>query len=189
MLTTIRAEGVLQTFGICNVAYFPLEADAHLHADTARFLSTVGIPSSSFFTAMVDPEDPADFEPVPSLKLSFEEDGAQGPPESEGWEVLGQFVYATVALDPVDGRIYSFPEGEEFYVPMHTDVSSLVHALTVLEEGKRQYTKLPPRDMQGYADVVEHMRQRITAVDETPFASADGEWSKVFEEISLGMWG
>ncbi|MFJ3575834.1 hypothetical protein [Streptomyces rubiginosohelvolus] len=33
------------------------------------------------------------------------------------------------------------------------------------------------------------LRETITRFDETPFASEDGEWSKFFEEIALGMWG
>ncbi|MFP8886063.1 SUKH-4 family immunity protein [Streptomyces mangrovi] len=189
MLTEIRPENVRKTFGIQNITYFPLASNAHIHRDTALFLASAGIPSSSFFTSMLDPEDQSPFEFTPSLKLAFEEDGATCPPEAEKWEILGQFVYADVALDPEDGKIYSFPEGEGFYVPMHADVSSLVHALITLEKGRHQYTKLADRDLPGYAEVVERMKEEITAVDETPFASADGEWSKVFEEIALGMWG
>ncbi|GAA3620465.1 SUKH-4 family immunity protein [Streptomyces chitinivorans] len=189
MVSDIQPEEVRSVFGISNITYFPLESDAHIHRETARFLSAIGLPSTSFFTVTLDPEDQSPFEFTPSLRLAFEEDGVACPPGSERWEILGQFVYADVALDPEDGRVYSFPEGEGFYVPMHADVSSLVHALITLEEGRRRYTRLPDRDLSGYSDITDWMRKRITAVDETPFAGADGEWSKVFEEIALGMWG
>ncbi|MET9439011.1 SUKH-4 family immunity protein [Streptomyces sp. NPDC006551] len=66
----------------------------------------------------------------PSLKAAFDADGATLPKDASHWEVLGEFQYATVALDPRTGNVYSFAEGEEFYVPMHQDVSSLVHTLT-----------------------------------------------------------
>ncbi|MEV6652040.1 SUKH-4 family immunity protein [Streptomyces sp. NPDC051219] len=192
MLTSITAEKVIETFGLNAVTYFPRVAGAHMQESTAHFLSNVGLPEDSFFSPRIGLEDesPARLTFGPSLNAIFEADGAQCPPESEGWEVLGGFVYATVAIDPRDGRIYAFPEGEEFYVPMHADVSSLVHSLIVLEKGKSEYKKLPQLDEdQARIEVVERMKQEIMAVDETPFVSADGEWSKVFEEISFGMWG
>ncbi|MCT6781480.1 SUKH-4 family immunity protein [Streptomyces sp. CS7] len=115
--------------------------------------------------------------------------GALLPEGAEQWEVLGEFQYATVALDPQTGRIYSFAEGEEFYIPMHQDVSSLVHTLTVVETGLAELKKLPRNDDQARAEAVEALRETITRLDETPFASEDGEWSRFFEEIALGMWG
>nr|WP_306284184.1 SUKH-4 family immunity protein [Streptomyces sp. Termitarium-T10T-6] len=48
---------------------------------------------------------------------------------------------------------------------------------------------LPRNDDQARAEAVEALRETITRLDETPFASEDGEWSRFFEEIALGMWG
>jgi len=43
----------------------------------------------------------------------FDAQGRVCPPEARGWLVLAYFSYSLVALDPTDGRVYSFPEGED----------------------------------------------------------------------------
>ncbi|MFE5662702.1 SUKH-4 family immunity protein [Streptomyces niveus] len=191
MLTRIPVSSVIGTFGLTSITYFPRTAGGHLHGPTAEFLSHVGLPENSFYSPRLDLANrkSSRLDDTPSIAEFFEVVGAICPPEAETWEVIGGFIYATVAIDPRDGRIYSFPEGEEFYVPMHADVSSLVHSLIVLEQGKADYRNLS-RDDGGVAaaEAVERMKQRITTVDPTPFASADSEWEKLFEEISFGMW-
>ncbi|KQX50034.1 MULTISPECIES: SUKH-4 family immunity protein [unclassified Streptomyces] len=189
MLIDVQAGQVLSTFGLTGVTYFPRPTSSHMHPGTARFLATVGLPSSNLFSTKLDLDSPDQLECQPSLKAAFDADGAVLPEGAEQWESLGEFQYATVALDPQTGQIYSFAEGEEFYVPMHQDVSSLVHTLTVAEAGLAELKKLPRNDDQARAEAVENLRESITQVDQTPFASEDGEWSRFFEEISLGMWG
>ncbi|MFD4318991.1 SUKH-4 family immunity protein [Streptomyces sp. NPDC058548] len=191
MLTNIDTSDVVGTFGLTAVTYFPHVQDAHLDRSTANFLATVGLPENTFFSPRLDLEDEnlARLAFGASVKVSFEKDGATCPPETVTWEELGGFQYAMVAVDPTDGRIYAFSEGEVDYLPMHTDVSSLVHSLAVLEKGKAQYKGIDRDDDEARDRVVEHMRQEITAVDATPFADDEGEWPSLFEEINLGMWG
>ncbi|MFF6779006.1 SUKH-4 family immunity protein [Streptomyces sp. NPDC012637] len=189
MLIDIQPDQVLSTFGLTGVTYFPQHTHSLMHAGTARFLATVGLPSDKLFSTKLDLDATDLLEHRPTLKAAFDADGATLPEEAEQWEILGEFQYALVALDPRTGQLYSFAEGEEFYVPMHQDVSSLVHALTVIETGLADLKKLPRDDDQGRAEAVEKLRTNIAQVDETPFASEDGEWSRYFEEISLGMWG
>ncbi|MEU2119458.1 SUKH-4 family immunity protein [Streptomyces sp. NPDC016459] len=189
MLTDIQADQVLSTFGLTGVTYFPRPASSRMHPGTARFLATVGLPSSKLFSTKLDLDTPHQLECQPSLKAAFDADGATLPEGTEQWEILGEFQYATVALDPQTGQIYSFAEGEEFYVPMHQDVSSLVHTLTAVETGLTALKKLHHDDDQARAVAVETLREHITQVDQTPLASEDGEWSRFFEEITLGMWG
>ncbi|MEU8763942.1 SUKH-4 family immunity protein [Streptomyces sp. NPDC048659] len=199
MLIDIRADQVPATFGAAGVTYFPRYAGSRLHAPTAGFLATVGLPSGKLFSTKVDlgeyeePAAPDRLSPGlscrPSLQAAFDAEGAALPEEAASWEILGEFQYATVALDPASGKVYSFAEGEEFPVPMHADVSSLVHALIVVETGVAELRELPHRDDLARAAAVEELRARITRVDETPFASEDGAWSAFFEELALGMWG
>ncbi|WP_435970200.1 SUKH-4 family immunity protein [Streptomyces sp. Qhu_M48] len=188
MLIDIRADQVLSAFGLTGVTYFP-RSTSRMHPGTARFLATVGLPSSKLFSTKLDLGSPDQLECRPSLQATFDAEGAVLPEGTEEWEVLGEFQYATVALDPQTGQIYSFAEGEEFYVPMHQDVSSLVHTLSVVEAGLAELKRLPRDDDQGRAEAVETLRESITRVDETPFASEDGDWSRFFEEAALGMWG
>lgn len=189
MLINIQADQVLSTFGLTGVTYLPQPVGGHLHEGTARFLASVGLPSSKLFSTKLDLDDTGRLKCRASLKTVFDADGATLPEEAELWEVLGQFQYATIALDPQTGQVYSFAEGEESYVPMHKDVSSLLHALTAVKTGLAELKKLPHHDNQAHAEAIERLRDRIVQIDETPFASDDGEWSRFFEEITFGMWG
>ncbi|MFH9575696.1 SUKH-4 family immunity protein [Streptomyces sp. NPDC017454] len=191
MLISITPRQVVDSFGLTCVTYFPRSADSHMRSEVAHFLSGVGLPESSFFSSRLDLEDESleRIDGRPTLKTAFEADGAECPPESEGWEILGVFNYATIAIDPSDGRIYSFPEGEENYTAMNTDISSFVHSLIALEQGKSEYKGLPVSEGDERARVVERVRQQISQADGTPFADEDSEWSRLFEEIGFGMWG
>ncbi|MFB7239347.1 SUKH-4 family immunity protein [Streptomyces sp. NPDC056269] len=179
---------VLSAFGLTGVTYFPRATSSRMHPGTASFLATVGLPSSKVFSTKLDLYSPGQFECRLFLQATFDAEGAVLPEGTEKWEVLGEFQYATVALDPQTGQIYSFAEGEEFYFPMHQDVSSLVHTLTVVETGLAELKKLPRNDDQARTGAVEALRETITRIDETPFASEDSQWSRFFEEIALGMW-
>ncbi|MEU4493451.1 SUKH-4 family immunity protein [Streptomyces sp. NPDC023998] len=189
MLANLSPEEVRNTFGLLGVVYYAEPAGSGLHVDTADFLARIGLPDNSMFSPKADIDDvERSMKMLPSLKEVFGADGPDCPPESEGWEVLGRFVYALVAIDPQDGRVYAFPEGEEFYVPLHADVSSFVHSLIVLEQGG--YKGIPnDEEYRSRAAVVNRMQERIVAVDPTPFGTAESEWVRIFEEITMGMWG
>ncbi|WP_405795644.1 SUKH-4 family immunity protein [Streptomyces sp. NBC_01506] len=189
MLIDIQAEDVRRVCRLAGVTYFPRVASGHLHPGTAGFLSAVGLPSTKFFSPKVDLDDAERLRCRPSLKAAFDKQQATCPPEANGWEILGDFVYATVVLDPETGRVYSFGEGEEFYVPMHSDVSALVHATIELEAGLTELRRIPHDDDQAREQAVGRLRQRVSDRDSVPFASEDGEWSKLFVEIGFGMWG
>lgn len=190
MLTRITTEDVIEAFGLGFITYFPQPVHGRLHGPTADFLATVGLPESKFFGPRLDLDDDSTqrLRFGPSLKASFERAGSELPPEAETWEKLGDFVYATVALDPRDGRVYAFPEGESDYQPMHLDVSSLVHALTVLHRGRVDFRKLGPDEDEQRGQIVDRMTQEITAVDPAPFADEEGEWETLFDQIRLNMW-
>ncbi|MEU9064995.1 SUKH-4 family immunity protein [Streptomyces sp. NPDC048430] len=181
---------MIEAFGLNSVTYLPQAEPRHLHGPTANFLATVGLPESKFFGTRADLDDDSAQRLGfgPSLKIHFERVGSELPPEAETWEHLGDFIYATVALDPRDGRIYAFPEGESDYQPMHSDISSLVHALIILNRGRADYLKLGTDDDEQRAHIVDRMTEKITAVDPTPFADEEGEWSTLFDQISLNMW-
>ncbi|WP_371241321.1 SUKH-4 family immunity protein [Streptomyces pimonensis] len=187
----ITPRQVVDSFGLACVTCFPRSADSHMRREVAHFLSDVGLPESSFFSSRLDLEDESleRIDDRPSLRAVFEADGAECPPESEGWEILGVFNCATVVIDPSDGRVHSFPEEEESYTAMNADLSSFVHSLIVLERGKSEYKGLPVDEEGERARVVERMRQQIYEVDETPFTDGESEWSRLFEEIGFGMRG
>ena len=190
MLTYITPEVVIEEFDLTSITYFPQVAPGHLHGPTAKFLATVGLPESKFFGPRMDLEDDSTqrLQFGASLKASFERAGSELPPEAEIWEKLGDFVYAAVALNPRDGQIYVFPEGESDYQPMHKDISSFVNALIVVNRGRTDYLKLGVDDDEQRAHIVDRMTQEITTVDPTPFEDEEGEWETLFDQIRLNMW-
>ncbi|MEU3607966.1 SUKH-4 family immunity protein [Streptomyces sp. NPDC035033] len=191
MLTDISPTEVVHRLGLRAVTYFPRVPGAHLHAPTAGFLATVGLPESTFFSPRLDLDGSA-LQRVaygPSVKAAFARYGVECPPGAEHWEEIGGFLYAMVAIAPETGMIYAFSEGEPEPRPMHADVSSLVHALMVLERGKAHYRGIGRDEEAARNAVLARMRQEITAVDPTPFADEEGEWPHLFEEIGYGMWG
>ncbi|WST42286.1 SUKH-4 family immunity protein [Streptomyces sp. NBC_01167] len=114
--------------------------------------------------------------------------GIRTAARAETWEKLGDFVYATVALNPRDGQIYAFPEGESDYQAMHKEISSFVNALIVVNRGRTEYLKLGPDDDEQRAHIVDRMTQEIATVDPTPFVDDEGEWETLFDRIRLNMW-
>ncbi|MGW0672411.1 hypothetical protein [Streptomyces sp. NPDC002746] len=95
MLIDIQADRVPRAFGLSGVTYFPSSEGGRLRAETAQFLSTVGLPSNKFFSPKLDLDDPVRLECRPSLKAMFDADGATCPSEAESWEALSEFQYAT----------------------------------------------------------------------------------------------
>ncbi|WP_433573622.1 SUKH-4 family immunity protein [Streptomyces sp. CA-251247] len=174
---------------VSPLSHFPQVAFGRLHGSTATFLASVGLPESKLFGHRMDLEDDSArrLQFGSSLKASLERAGSELPPEAETWEKLGDFVYATVALNPRDGQIYAFPEGESDYQAMHKDISSFVNALIVVNRGRTEYLKLGPDDEQR-AHIVDRMTQEIATVDTTPFVDDEGEWETLFDRIRLNMW-
>ncbi|WP_051842091.1 SUKH-4 family immunity protein [Streptomyces sp. NRRL F-5193] len=191
MLTTISPSQVIHQFGLGAVTYCPRVPGARLHAPTANFLASVGLPENKFFSPRLDLENgviPRLYY-GPSLQACLARDGIECPPGTERWEVIGGFIFAMVALDPENGTVHAFSEGEPEPLAMHADVSSLVHSLMVLERSQADYREIDPDDDAARDAVVARMRQEIVTVDPTPFAEDVSEWSNLFEEINLGMWG
>ncbi|MET9671005.1 SUKH-4 family immunity protein [Streptomyces sp. NPDC006475] len=181
---------MVEEFGLASITYFPQVAFGRLHGSTATFLASVGLPESKFFGPRMDLEDDSAhrLQFGSSLKASFERAGSELPPEAETWEKLGDFVYATVALNPRDGQIYAFPEGESDYQAIHKDISSFVNALIVVNRRRTEYLKLGPDDDEQRAHIVDRMTQEIATVDPTPFVDDEGEWETLFDQIRLNMW-
>ncbi|MFI8368475.1 SUKH-4 family immunity protein [Streptomyces sp. NPDC085466] len=57
------------------------------------------------------------------------------------------------------------------------------------ERGQAEYRGTNRDDDAARDAVVTRMRQDITTVDPTPFADDESRWSRLFEEVCLGMWG
>lgn len=174
---------VIEAFGIGGVTYYPLDSSALglPHEKTAKFLSSAGIPHDDVFMSRA--EAGAAEPEIILIGEKFDEQGRTCPPEARGWLVLAYFSYSLVALDPADGRVYSFPEGEDSCIPLHRDVESLTYSLLAL--------KSFVNSVQGGADreaSAAQMRHAIESFDALPFADPESEWNVIYGEIEDGVW-
>ncbi|MBM9623792.1 SUKH-4 family immunity protein [Streptomyces zhihengii] len=189
MLTTIPPQRLLDVFGITGVVYFAIPQESGLRQETAGFLSFTGLPTSKWFTPEDDLEERESISRTSGLLEYFEDEGSEAPAGCESWEILGRLLHWTIFIDPESGKVYEIPEGDDVITEIHADVTSLVHALIVLQEGEREFKGISDPDYTVHADIVERMKSEILRIDETPFSGAESCWNRLFEEISLGMWG
>ncbi|MFD9848532.1 SUKH-4 family immunity protein [Streptomyces parvus] len=183
MKFVITADEVRSVFGLSGVVHFPRHDAPHnrLNDRTARLLSAVGLPDTSWFMskASLRTDDVVDL-------VSWYGSRGAVPPACRRWLVLGLFVETTLALDPDEGAVYAIAEGEEEinYSPMHRDVESLVYALTKFEALLQELE----RGREGVGERVDALRGEITEFDPLPFADEESPWNPAFEEVIDGIW-
>lgn len=174
---------VIAAFGVDGVTYYPLDSSIPglRHEKTAKFLSSVGIPHDDVFMsrAEVGAADPE----IIVVGEKFDAQGRICPPEARGWLVLAYFSYSLVALDPADGRVYSFPEGEDSCIPLHRDVESLTYSLLALKGFGNSV-----QGEEGRESSAAQMRNSIESFDSLPFADPESEWNVIYDEIEDGVW-
>ncbi|MEV6423619.1 SUKH-4 family immunity protein [Streptomyces sp. NPDC051662] len=175
----ITPEELIGRYGITGVVYFPrYETDAYLHENTANFLSSIGLPHDEQFMTR------AEGAPI-SLSEKYAHHAEELPSQCENWLELGWFSYMVIALNPADGMVYAFPEGDplDSYVHLHRDVESLVHTLLAFQE----FTDACRSDAD--LDQLEtHFKEKINSFDPIPFAAEESEWARIIEEILEESW-
>ncbi|WP_078968090.1 MULTISPECIES: SUKH-4 family immunity protein [unclassified Streptomyces] len=68
--------------------------------------------------------------------------------------------------------------------PLHSDIESLVYALTEFESLRQ-----PLEDDDGETEErVGTLRAQISAFDPLPFADEESQWHLTFEEVIDGIW-
>ncbi|MFA7767959.1 SUKH-4 family immunity protein [Streptomyces sp. NRRL S-448] len=109
--------------------------------------------------------------------------GLQCPEGSRSWWSLGYLFTSLLALDPVSGTVYAFPEGAIGYVELHRDVECLVCALVELRKVETD------RD-NGVAPeaLAARLREAVGTFDPTPFTDGESQWSLAVEELEHGIW-
>ncbi|MFD3536424.1 hypothetical protein [Streptomyces sp. NPDC058664] len=80
---TITPQNVTDVHGLNGVTYFPHLVGSRMHPGTARFLVTVGLPSSKLFSTRLDLDTPGRLECRPSLKAAFDADGRSFGPRPD----------------------------------------------------------------------------------------------------------
>jgi hypothetical protein len=184
MSFAVTPDELLETFGPTGVVYFPRHdaPDTELDPRTADFLSRVGLPDNDYFKSK------AGIGQEESIRLAewFTPDGGRLPPRCRSWLVLAHFVASVIALDPVDGKVYAFGEGESptSFSQLHRDIESLVHALLL-------FARFDEQERGESGDIeseVRQLRSRIEAFDPLPFLDGRSQWALICEEVVDGIW-
>ncbi|MFF3838195.1 SUKH-4 family immunity protein [Streptomyces sp. NPDC001930] len=181
---TVTPQHVTSAYGLIGITYFPHSRIPGLDARTAKFLSTVGLPTSEVFTSRMDVEDPygPDIDAI-TLGSRFDHYGLQCPLESRSWWSLGHLFTSLLALDPKSGTIYAFPEGAVDYIELHRDVESLVFALIEFRRVENDH-----EDDVDPEELAARFRENVEAFDPTPFEDENSQWNLSLEELEHGIW-
>ncbi|MFE9465439.1 SUKH-4 family immunity protein [Streptomyces virginiae] len=181
---TVTSESVIATYGLGSITYFPHQSAAGVESRTALFLSSVGLPTSDVFTSRMDVEDPygPDVDAI-TLGSRFEHYGLQCPDESRSWWSLGYLFTSLLALDPVSGKVFAFPEGATEYIELHRDIESLVFALIELRKVEIDHDNgVDPEELAF------RFREAVGAFDATALADEESQWNLSMEELEQGIW-
>ncbi|WP_037801043.1 SUKH-4 family immunity protein [Streptomyces sp. LaPpAH-108] len=182
MKHAVSSEEVIRLFGLDGVNYYAQDSGTQLHAPTADFLASVGLPTDQTFVSRSEPEN--GFPTPRELGLLFDRQSRICPPEQRRWAVLGSLVTAVIALDPETGTVHAYPEGEDTSQLLHRDVESFVFTLCAFRRLVDAYTE-DEDEVESYAY---EFRQSVTGIDPTPLADEDTEWNRLLDEVLEGMW-
>ncbi|MCM2411078.1 SUKH-4 family immunity protein [Streptomyces sp. RKAG290] len=191
MIFELSREELIQTFGEERVHQAPSETAqaAGFSGETLTFLTDTGLPENEFISF---PElDGADggFRPV-----SVEELGSTWnlPVAAAHWVFLGNFEISAIVADTRTGELYQLAEGIMRPVPLHRDLSSLVHTI-------RELSKIVgslPEDYEDDEELIEALGESLDALkseigrrDPRPFSNEHCEWVEIVTNIGAGMWG
>ena len=80
-------------------------------------------------------------------------------------------------------------EGVMRPVPLHGDVSSLVHTVTRLAQAVRRLPEDYEDDGEVLKESLDELKRETTARDPWPFGDEHSEWLEIITSIGAGMWG
>lgn len=191
MIFELSREELMQTFGEERVhrTTSGMAEAAGFSGDALNFLTNVGLPENEFVSfPRIDGDGPG-FRPVP-----VEEIGSTWnlPAAANNWVFLGNFEISAIVADTRTGGLHQLAEGVMRPIPLHRDLSSLVHTMTEL-------TKIVGSLQEGYEDDEELLealgeslsvlRNEIGIRDPRPFGDEHCEWVEIITNIGAGVWG
>jgi hypothetical protein len=191
MIFETSHDELIQTFGEEQLHQVPARAaqTAGFSGETLAFLTDTGLPENQFISFPTFAGAEPVFRPV-----SFEELGGTWnlPDGANNWVFLGNFEISAIAADTQTGELYQFAEGIMRPIPLHSDLSSLVHTITELT---KIVTSLP-EDYDDDEDFLDSLGETLDALkaeiglrDPHPFADEHSEWLEIVTNIGAGMWG
>lgn len=191
MIFATPHDELVHTFGERRLRQVPAQEAqaAGFSGETLAYLTGTGLPENQFISfPSFDGENPG-FRPVIPEELA---DTWSLPADATNWVFLGNFEVSAIAADTQTGELYQFAEGIMRPIPLHGDVSSLVHTITELT---KIVTSLPEDydDDEDFLDslgeTLEALKAEIGHRDPRPFGDEHSEWSEIVTNIGAGNWG
>ncbi|MDV5143368.1 SUKH-4 family immunity protein [Streptomyces sp. SBC-4] len=179
MKLAVTMSELIGRFGVTGINLFPrYNHFPPLHEKTAAFLGAVGLPHSDQFMSRTEGD------PI-NLSARFSEGGGEIPKECETWIEIGWFENMVIVLDPVDGKVYAFPEGSSLkdYGQLNRDVESLVYTVMAFEEFAAA--------CQGAEDLdflESRFKNQISKFDPIPFGDEGSQWSRITDDVLESSW-
>ncbi|MEU7474113.1 SUKH-4 family immunity protein [Streptomyces sp. NPDC044984] len=191
MIFETSHDKLIQTFDEKQIHQVPARAAqaAGFSGETLTFLTDTGLPENQFISFPTFDGAGPGFRPV-----ALEELGGTWnlPASATSWVFLGNFEISAIAADTQTGELYQFAEGIMRPIPLHGDLSSLVHTITELT---KIVTGLPEdydddKDfLDSLGETLDALKGEIDRQDPRPFADEHSEWVEIVTNIGAGMWG
>ncbi|MFJ1895675.1 SUKH-4 family immunity protein [Streptomyces sp. NPDC088115] len=191
MIFELSRDELIHTFGEDRVHQAPSDTAraAGFSGDALTFLTTIGLPDSEFISVPRLNAEGFGFRAVPVGELSST---WNLPAAAANWVFLGNFEVSAVVVDTRSGELHQLAEGVMRPIPLHRDLSSLVHTMTRLT---RIVASLP-EDYEDGEELIEALtesldtfRNEIRSKDPRPFGDEHSEWVEIITDIGAGIWG
>ncbi|MEU6354414.1 SUKH-4 family immunity protein [Streptomyces sp. NPDC047072] len=193
MIAPVTAELLRDVFPQERISRVPPDRQSAVlaHAESRAFLADIGIPRAEGVLIEIRDDLPEGLTPLlshrPTADFAEYEDA---PDDFTRWIHLGKAATSDLALDGETGIVYDINDEVRAIQPMHTDLSSMVYGMWLLEKRRPDYDPedtdemLPVEEMERVADEIQ---ADLSRVDPLPFAGP-GWWEGVVSDIAGGMW-
>ncbi|MGW0670294.1 SUKH-4 family immunity protein [Streptomyces sp. NPDC002746] len=191
MIFELSRDELIRTFGEERVHQAPSDTAraAGFSGDALKFLTTIGLPDSEFISFPRLDAEGFGFRAVPVDELGST---WNLPAAAANWVFLGNFEISSVVADTRTGELHQLAEGIMRPIPLHRDLSSLVHTIT----GLTRIVGSLPEDYEDDEELIESLaesldifKNNIKNKDPRPFGDEHSEWIEIITNIGAGIWG
>lgn len=193
MIAPITAELLRDVFPAERISRTPQDRQSAVlgHAESRAFLADIGIPNAEGVLFEIRDDLSDGLTPLLSHRPAADFAEYENAPADFGhWIHLGKAVHSDIALDGESGTVYDISDEVRAIQPVHTDLSSMVYGMWLLEKRRPDYDPedtdemLPVEELERIADEIQ---ADLSRVDPIPFAGP-GWWEGVVSDIAGGMW-
>ncbi|CAL9404601.1 hypothetical protein SUDANB6_01528 [Streptomyces sp. enrichment culture] len=193
MIDPVTAELLRGVFPAERIARTPLDRQSAIlgHTASRAFLADIGIPVTEGVLFEIRDDLTDGLTPLLSHRPAADFSEYEGAPaDFRHWIHLGKAVHSDIALDGTTGIVHDINDEVRAIQPMHTDLSSMVYGMWLLEKRRAEYAPegsnemLPVEETERIADEIQ---AELSRVDPLPFAGP-GWWESVVADIAGGMW-